>query len=261
MSIQTLKPFPDVEVAGSALSNELQTLLDEVVVEQHVHQPDMFSIRLRDHNRQVLSQAGLSIGTEVTILGYAPGSQTAEKLIVGEVTAMEGEYTPHGSRTLVRGYDKSHRLHRGRLTKTYVQVTYSDVARQVASQAGLQVGTIDSTSGTHKLVSQANLSPWDFLKGIAREIGYEVSVVEGKFNFKKPAPSSGGPSGGDYNSTNPLQLVFGQDLLEFYPRLSSAQQVSTIHVRGWDPAQKQKLVGQESAGTTLNASTGTWSGN
>ena len=253
MSVQTLKPFPDVEVAGSALSNELQALLDEVVVEQHVHQPDMFSIRLRDHNRQVLSQAGLSIGTEVTILGYAPGSQTAEKLIVGEVTAMEGEYTPHGSRTLVRGYDKSHRLHRGRLTKTYVQVTYSDVARQVASQAGLQVGTIDSTSGTHKLVSQANLSPWDFLKGIAREIGYEVSVVEGKFNFKKPAPSSGGPSGGDYNSTNPLQLVFGQDLLEFYPRLSSAQQVSTIHVRGWDPAQKQKLVGQESAGTTLNA--------
>ena len=89
MSVQTLKPFPDVEVAGSSLSNELQALLDEVVVEQHVHQPDMFSIRLRDHNRQVLSQAGLSIGTEVTILGYAPGSQTAEKLIVGEVTSME----------------------------------------------------------------------------------------------------------------------------------------------------------------------------
>ena len=251
MSVATLRPFPDVEVGGSPLSDTV--VLDEVVVEQHLHQPDMFMIRFRDLNRQALAQAGLQMGTDVKISGYAPGSQTAETIIVGEVTAIEGEYNPHGAHTIVRGYDKSHRLHRGRQTKTYVQVTDSDVARKVASDAGLTIGTIDSTSGTHELVSQANLSAWDFLKGRAREIGYEMGVVDGKFNFRKPAPSSGGPSGGDYNSTNPRQLVFGQDLLEFYPRISSAQQVGDVKVRGWDPAQKQKLVGSAPAGTTSNA--------
>src|SRR4029077_11521188 len=42
---------------------------------------------------------------------------------------------------------------------------------------------------------------------------------------------------------DPLQLVFGDDLIEFRPRVTSAEQVSTIKVRGGDPVQKQGVIG------------------
>jgi phage protein D len=253
LSVAILRPWPEVTIGGNPLSDAVEKLLEEVVVEHHLHQPDMFELRFRDLNRQVLSQAGLQIATEVKIAGYAPGSQSAETLIVGEVTAIEGEYTQHASHTIARGYDKSHRLHRGRRTETYQNVTDSDLARTVANRAGLDLGTIDSTSGTHEHVSQANLSDWEFLKARAREIGYEMAMVEGKFTFRKPVASSGAPGSGDYNSQNPLQLVLGQDLLEFYPRITSAEQVGSVTVNAWDPKQKQVVTGTAQAATSSSA--------
>src|SRR5205814_6165125 len=44
-------------------------------------------------------------------------------------------------------------------------------------------------------------------------------------------------------------LVFGDDLLEFRPRVTSAEQVSTVKVRGWDPVQKQTVRGSAAAAT------------
>ncbi len=65
--------------------------------------------------------------------------------------------------TIVRGLDPSHRLFRGRVTETYANVTYSDVARKVAERAGLTVGRIDPSSTVHPHVSQANVNDWQFL--------------------------------------------------------------------------------------------------
>ncbi len=248
--LATLRPWPQVEIGGTPLPDAVEPLLEQVTVDSHLHLPDMFALRFRDRNRRVLQDAGLRIGVQVKISGTAPGSQTSTSLITGEVTAIEAEYEASEAYAVARGYDASHRLHRGRRTETYRNVTDADVARQVAGRAGLQIGTIDSTPGTHEHLSQANVTDWEFLKGRAREIGFEMAVVGGKFNFRRPVASSGGPSPGDYDSTNPLQLVLGQDLLEFRPRVTSAQQVGDVKVRGWDPIQKQALIGSAQAGTT-----------
>jgi phage protein D len=249
VAVATLVHWPQVEVGGSALSPELERVLDHVVVDHHLHLPDMFEIRFLATDPKVLSSAGLEIGKPVKIGVVAPGGQT-ESLISGEVTSLEAEYGPAGAFAVARGYDPSHRLHGGRRTDTYKNVKDSDIASTIAQKAGLQVGTIDDSGTLHDHVSQFNLSDWDFLKGRAREIGFELSVIDGKFTFRKPIDSSGGPASGDYNSSNPLQLVFGQDLLEFRPRLSAAQQVKDVKARGWDPKQKQKVVGSASASTT-----------
>jgi uncharacterized protein involved in type VI secretion and phage assembly len=74
-----------------------------------------------------------------------------------------------------------------------------------------------------------------------------VAVNEGKFSFRKPVASAGAPADGDFDSADPLQLVFGQDLLEFHPRISSAEQVKEVTVRGWDMEAKQALVGRSPA--------------
>jgi uncharacterized protein involved in type VI secretion and phage assembly len=245
--------WPDVEVNGTALSRDLESLLEQVVVDSHQHLPDMFAITFHDPHRDALTQLNASIGATVTIKVTPPGA-SAETLIKGEITGLEAEYDATRLRTVLRGYDLSHRLHRGRRTETYKNVTDSDIVRTVASRANLQIGQIDSTSGTYDHVSQANQSDWDFLKSRAREIGYEMGMADGQFYFRQPVAASGAPQPGDYrNHTDPLQLVFGDDLIEFRPRVTSAEQVSTVKVRGWDPDGKQVMIGSASAATVAAA--------
>src|SRR2546429_7467963 len=241
--------WPDVEIDGSALSGAVGSLLEQVVVDHHQHLPDMFAVTFHDPARDVISQLHVNIGSTVTIK-MTPPVGSPKTMIKGEVTGFEAEYDATRLRTILRGYDLSHRLHRGRQTQTYKNVTDSDIARQVAQRAGLQVGQIDSTSITFDHVSQANQSDWDFLKARAREIGFEMGMEDGKFYFRQPVQASGAPQAGNYqNNSNPLQLVFGDDLIEFRPRVTSAEQVNDVKVRGWDPDQKQAVIGSANAGT------------
>jgi phage protein D len=250
MSDEHVGVRPKVEVKGTALPADLEVLLEQVAVDDHLHLPDMFVLRFRDTNRQVLKDGSFEVGVKVKISVPAAGAGSPDLLIDGEVTALEADYDAIGSHAVVRGYDGSHRLHRGRTTQTYRNVKDSDIARTVAQRAGLQTGTIDDSRTTHDHVSQVNLSDWDFLKARAAEIGFEVAVSEGKLHFRKPKPASEGPGEGNLRSDEPLQLVYGRDLLEFRPRISSAEQVKQVEVRGWDPKNKQAVVGSAAAGMT-----------
>jgi len=241
---------PRVEIDGTALSAELEVLLEHVVVDDHLHTPDMFEVRFRDADRQVLSQAKLKIGSKVKVSAPPLGGNTPDVLISGEVTAFEGEYDSGGSRVIVRGYDGSHRLHIGRISKTFVNMKYSDIARQVANDHGLQPGTIDDSKTVYDHVFQHNLTDWELLSDLAEKIGFELAVSDAKLHFRKPTQASAAPGQGDYHSSNPLQLVFGQDLIAFYPRISSSGQVKEVKVRGWDPINKQPLIGSAPAGTS-----------
>src|SRR6202035_736978 len=127
---------------------------------------DMFTITFRDPARDVITQLHATIGSTVTIKMTPPGG-SPKTLIEGEVTGFEAEYDATRLRTILRGYDLSHRLHRGRQTQTYKNVTDSDIARQVAQRASLQVGQIDSTSVTFDHVSHPNQSYWAFLNSRA----------------------------------------------------------------------------------------------
>ena len=239
-----------IEIDGTPLADELIPLLEQVIVDDYLHMPDMFVLAFRDLERTVLSQAHLKIGSRVKVSATALGSPRPEALITGEVTSIEAEYGLTGNRAIVRGYDMSHRLNRGRRTETYRNVKDADIARTIAQRAGLPIDTIDDTGACFEHVSQANTSDWDFLSGRAREIGFEVGVEEGKFSFRKPTPSTEGPADGDFATQDPTQLVLGQELLEFTPRVTSSGQVKEVQVRGWDPMEKRVLVGSAQAAAT-----------
>ena len=246
---QSYHLWPDIEIDGQAVSGQVETLLEQVVVDHHQHLPDMFAITFQDPARDVINQLNVNIGSTVTIKMTPPGG-TPETLIKGEVTGFEAEYDASRLRTILRGYDLSHRLHRGRNTQTYKNVTDSDIVRQVVSNASVPVGNIASTSVTYDHVSQANQSDWEFIKSRAREIGYEMGMEDGQFYFRQPVQASSAPQPGDYQShTDPLQLVFGDDLIEFRPRVTSAEQVTTVKVRGWDPDGKQVVIGSATTST------------
>lgn len=246
-----------VEIDGTPLDESLETLLEQVVVDDMLHQPDMFVLTFRDVERTVLADARVGYGSKVVVKATGVGGSAPEQLIAGEVTAMEAEYTEGGSRAIVRGYDLTHRLQRGRKTRTFAGQKDSDIARRVAEELGVPIGTIDDSGPVLEHVGQANATDWDFLQARAAEIGFELSANDGRFSFRRPGRAVEAPAGGDYETATPTQLVFGQNLLEFHPRVTSAEQVREVEVRGWDPKEKQALVGRAPAGATSATLTAT----
>lgn len=242
-----------VKVDGQALEGEAATALIGMVVDDHLLMPDTFELTLQEPDDLTIGEkARLRVGSVVEVSASAEGDADPGLLIHGEVTALEGVYRGGKAAYLVaRGYDHVHRLMRGRRSAVYARGKDSDVAKAVAQRAGLDVGTIEDSGPVHEHVGQVNQTDLDFLRARAAAIGFEAAVVGGKLDFRRPRPASEGPAQGDLASTNPLQLVMGQDLLEFRPRVTSAGQVTRVEVRGWDPKARQPVVATAPAGTSL----------
>jgi phage protein D len=248
---------------GKALSATLRGQLLRVVVDTHLHLPDMFELRFNDQSGGVLVDAGLSIGTTVSIAAGKDGAATTSPLITGEVTGVEAICVDSSITTVVRGYERAHRLQRARRTRTYLNMTDSGIARQVAQKAGLKIGTIDDSSVTHDHIAQVAQTDWEFLTQRAREIGFETGVSQGKFFFRR---ASGMPAGGGGGLGGALaaaasaaasalgigdssKLTFKKNLLTFLPRISGANLTPDFEVRVWDPKTARVAVGTAPAKT------------
>ena len=239
-----------VKVNGTELPDAVAGQLLTATIEQSITLPEMFTLEFLDPFRTILSDAGIEVGSTVDISFSTYDFPSGEKMLVGaEVTALEAEFTPDGSMTIVRGMDKSFRALGGRTVAAYKNATLSDAVKKVAQRAGLAVGKVDPTTKVYDNLTQNNLSDWAFIKSMAREVGYDAWVSGGKLNFCKPTPSSSGPEEGMPASQNPLQLTPDEDLISFRCALTGGQQVKEVKVRGWDPATKKAVVGSASAQT------------
>ncbi len=239
-----------VDLDGTSLAADLIPLLASAYVDDSLHLPDMFELRFGDPDRIVLAKTKVKVGSAVKISVLTGESTSPEQLLVGEVTSLEVEFDTSGTFTILRGYDRAHRLFRGRRTETYKQVTASDIVKKVAQRADLQLGTIASTSTVYDHMSQSGQTDWQFLDGLARDIGYQLVVRDGKLDFGKPRTAADAPQAGGASDSNPLVLQLGSDLLRFRTTVTSAEQVKEVQVRGWDVAQKRALVATAAAKTT-----------
>jgi phage protein D/phage baseplate assembly protein gpV len=228
-----------VEIDGSPLPEDLVPLLISAYVEDSQRLPDMFALRFRDPERIVLSKSNAKVGGKLTVKATIATSSSPTTLIEAEITALELEFDTGGTFTVIRGYDPAHRLFRDRRTVSFVQMTASDIATQVAKKAGLKVGKVDSTSTVFPFVSQAGQTDWEILTQLARDAGMDLTVRNGSFSFGTPATAG-----------SPAVLKFGEELVRFRSVLTSAQQVGEVEVRGWNVAEKTALVGTAPAKTS-----------
>jgi len=237
-----------IKVAGTALKDDVDVNVESVIVQDRLRMPDSFVITFRDPNRDMLSKSKIDIGKEITIESGAPGVETPDELMFGEVTSIEVEYDRLGTRLVVRGYDLLHRLSSGTQSRTFENTTYSDIVSKICTEAGL-TADVDTTSGTLDHVIQPNVSDLHFIYYLAGRCGYTVQMKKKVLSFKKPTKASTAPAAGDGDSLNPLQLVWGQRLLEFRARISAVGQVKDINVRGWDPKTQAAIIGKGRSGT------------
>lgn len=221
------------KIDGSNASEELMDSIDSAEVDDSLLLPDMFSIYLRDPRFQWADSNNLELGKPVEITVRAEGG--VSKLLAGEITAIEPEFgsQTNGPITVIRGYDQSHRLHRTKRTKAYIQETDSDIAKKIARECGLQ-SEVDSTREVHEYVCQDNQTDMEFLQDRAQRIGYRMYVEDNKLYFRQ-APET--------EPQVPV-LQWGVTLLDFQARLTTAQQVTEVNVRSWDPKTKKEIIGR-----------------
>jgi phage protein D len=246
--------FPTIKIDGIALDDETLGRLDSVIVENAINLPDSFTASFVDEGGEILRSISGKVGHRVQIVvthGDEPGPVT---ILNGELTAVEVDYdaahSGDGTRTIARGMDKSYRLQQGRKTKTWNQQTASDVAKEVAQTAGLDVGQVDATDTTYKHVVQGNTTDLEFLQKLAAENDREAVVSDGKFHFRKPVRASEAPGAGTVTGSDPLKLVLKGNLLALRATIRSSGQVKDVEVRGWDPEAKAPVKSTVSASTT-----------
>ena len=247
-----LAPEVRLRVAGKDVPLEAEADVIEVSVLQDVSAPGMFAVRLMNWDLDKLQFTWsddplFAEGGEVEVLmGHAGELET---VFVGEVTGLEPEFRADESPTVtVRGYDRGHRLLRGRKTRSFTQVKDSDIAAQVAEEAGLTAEAED-TKVTLEYVLQHNQTDLEFLEARALRIGYEV-WVDGKTLKFRPRPT---------DEEGVLTLHLEEDLLEFSPRLSTVGLAGEVEVRGWNPKDKEAVLGKAAAadaGSTMGGKTG-----
>lgn len=225
-----------LKLDGQKVDREVLEMVLEVSVDQHVHLPDMFVLQLNDPGLQILDSGPFDLTKEVDVT--AENAEGEEKsLFKGELTALEPNFDQGMTATLtVRGYDKSHRLYRERKTQTFLNIKDSDIAERIANQGGLQT-EIDETSAVYEHVFQHNQTDLEFLRARAARIGYQCFVSDEKLHFRKPVAGSA-----------ETELTWGDDLLSFSPRMTLAEQVDEVVVKGWDPENKEAITGQAQDG-------------
>jgi hypothetical protein len=253
--------WPTVKVGkmlGIPLLPNVMENLVRAVVDTHLHLPDMFELTFVDEEGSIVSDAGLTIGTTVEVLAGAPDSDSTSSLIKGEVTSIEAICQEGLIYSVVRGYEKAHRLQRAKRTKTFLNMKDSEIAKQVAQDAGLDIGTVEETSVAHDHIAQIAQTDWEFIQQRSREIGYEAGVVGGKFFFRKASGrkdgGGGGLLGGVVDALASMlglnsKLTFKDNLHTFLPRLSAANLTPDVEVRVWDPKDARVAVAKVDAAT------------
>ena len=165
-----------IKIDGQNVSEAFYAALQEVVVDTSLNLPGMFSIRLYDDELTWADSTLLDLGKPVEIAAIVDTTDSDSAnasptiLIKGEITALEPIFTARGPKMMVvRGYDKSHRMHRGRQTRTFLKMKDSDLARKIAGEVGL-TPTLDETSVTYDFILQHNQTNYEFLKSRADRI-------------------------------------------------------------------------------------------
>ncbi len=221
-----------LKIDGTDAPEEMVHNLVYIEVDDSLNLADMFTVKIRDPELRWADSDTFAVGKSVEI--STRGDNGRVKLISGDITSVESRFaTGAGATLVVRGYDQSHRLNRGKQTKTFVQMTDSDIATRVAREAGLKVEA-EPTREVYEYVLQDNQTNLEFLQGRARRIGYRVLVEEGTLYFK-PAPEE---------APQVPVLEWGVNLNSIETRLTTSQQIKEVVVRSWSPNGKREIVGR-----------------
>ena len=183
-------------------------------------------------------------------------------LLRGTFTTLEPSFPASGAPTLVvRGVNALHKLRRKQYSTTWENKKDSQIAKNIGELTDPKLGrnkkrfpmpvvvSDEAMNGEHEIpyVAQSNQFDIDFLLVRAKRLGYVVAIQEGdpkaRDRNRQRTHLYFGPSDGRTpGATDPIyQLRWGATLAEFKPTLTTANQVKSVTVKGWDRVRKREI--------------------
>ena len=224
LSHVTMVPDFKIVLGGTEITQANTHGLVDLVVEDHVDMMGMAQITLNPNSGP---WKDLKAGDEVEV-HFGGGSKAAFK---GLLTTKRHAWQQGQGMLTVTALDPTSKLAASRHTRTFEEMTDSEIFEDVIGKAGLETGKVDATTGKSPHVAQRNESDLEFVKRLASRNGYQVMAEEGKINFTKPSFQ------GD-------TIEIPSNKLENMDFDVSDQQIpSELTVIGWDPVTKAKVEG------------------
>lgn len=181
----------------------------------------------------------LDFGEAIAI--SAGDADTSATIFEGRISALEARFSDRPAEISVLAEDRLQDLRMVRRTRTFEDVSDSDVFQQIAAAHSLQ-REIDIDGPTYPVLAQVNQSDLAFLRERARAIDAEV-WVEGSKLF---AQARGRRNRGTLN------LAFGAGMKEFSVLADISHQRTSLTVSGWDVDTKE-AVAHEAAEVSIRS--------
>lgn len=168
-------------------------------------------------------------------------------MMTGNFTTMEPRFPDGGAPTLtVRGLNALHQLRRKQYSGAWRNTKDSDIAMNIATLTDrgrrrfplpirIDREALDAEEAV-EFVAQDNQYDVDFLFQRARRLGYVVHVEEdddGRRLYFGPSQSRSQPI--------EIELTWGQSLCDFTPTLTTANQIRSVTVKGWDRGRQREI--------------------
>lgn len=174
-------------------------------------------------------------------MGYGGELRT---MIKGHFTTMAPIFNDDAARMTVTGLNVLHQLRRKQYSTGWEDKRDSEIAQNIATLTDggsrrfpLPIVVDQAALGREKIidmVTQRNQYDIDFLWSRARQRGYVVSIQEADSSHPRQlyfGPSNSGTIPGLREVT--FQLDRGKSIIEFTPKITTANQVRSVTVRGW----------------------------
>jgi uncharacterized protein len=269
-------PGFEIRIQGRKLPRDVVRDVMQVTYKDNVNEIDSFELTVNnwDADARDFKYAGIEgslserDGRTNTLGMFDPGQEmeiwmgyagSLRLMMSGQITTLEPNFPQSGAPTLaVRGLNVLHQLRRKQYTdywpqKDGTEVRDSEIARDIGQKKDgkekrfplpirISDAALSIEPGEH-YVFQNNQYDIIFLLTRARLHGYVVFVEEVEKDGKTQKQLYFGPSDGKRPGERDVTylLEWGKSLIQFKPTLTTAKQVGSVTVRGWDRKAKKTI--------------------
>ena len=272
-------PRFEVKIAGVNLPRGVLRDVEQITYKDNVKELDSFELTVNNWDaktqdfKYVGSETVESLSKDPLHLLFNPCRHNVDVLmgygenlalmVTGNFTTLEPSFSGVAPTLNVRGLNVLHKLRRKQFSYAWNEEKTSKIAKSFETlpdpsdrkmkrfplPVEIDPGSLEKEEKITYL-AQNNQYDIDFLLALARRVGYVIFVKEEELKDKrviKPRRLYFGPSDAKQpDSPKIFELKWGISLIDFKPTLTTANQINSVTVHGWNRSTKQPITGQAS---------------